>query len=213
LAAPTRQPTKAPQNLIEETDMGRGSLFARRLVAGAAALSLGTGSATPAVGQEFRSGVFDGPRAANATLNVRVPLGGGVRAGRPTLGFTVGLGREFGSPEADGRRAVRQLRLADFRLGEDGLARARIVGLEVGAGRSRGAAAAAGQTPTQTPTQTPAPDPNVEFPEDRDTERKKNAGLAIIALLVGLGVYLLAEGDGSTDDSEDEESPGLSNGG
>lgn len=175
----------------------------RQTIAAASAVGLWLASMSPLSAQNLRE---DAPRGISAAVNLRVPLGGGARSRRPTLGFTAGYGHEYGAPHGDGRRDVRQIRLADFRLNGDGLSSARIAGFRLD--RPRLAAAAAGQVPL--PQAPPERDPGEERTED-----KKTTGLLVIAFLLGVGVYFLADSDNNSgeDDSEGPESPGLPNDG
>ena len=111
----------------------------RKTCALGATLSLCLGSATPALGQDYRYSGYDGPLGANATLNIRVPLGSlSAARSRPTFGLTLGFGRSMGAGSVDGREVVRQMRFGDFRFTDDGLRQARIVGFDfANPGRNR----------------------------------------------------------------------------
>ena len=98
--------------------------------AGAAMLSLCLGAAMPALAQEYRFAGFEGARGANATVNLRIPLGAASRGSEPTLGLTVGFGRTLGAG-LDGRPIVRQMPLADFRFSDAGLANARVASFDL----------------------------------------------------------------------------------
>lgn len=102
-----------------------------QLAATAAMLSLCLSSAAPGLAQSNRFAGFDGPRGANATVNLRVPLGARRGARRATLGFTAGYGRPMGIPEADSPPAVRQVPIADLQFDRGGLDRARLAGFEL----------------------------------------------------------------------------------
>ena len=104
--------------------------MARQCIAAIAALSLSFASATPALGQEHRFAGFDGPRGANATITLRVPLGASSQRSRPTLALTVGAGRTLGAG-TDGEPIVRQIRFADFRISEAGLENARVASFDL----------------------------------------------------------------------------------
>jgi hypothetical protein len=111
--------------------MERGKVMTPRLLAGSAIVSLCLGSIAPAAAQDYRYAGFDAPRGANATLNLRVPLGHPTERRRPTIGFTLGYGQIVGAPTPDGRPAVRQLRLADLRFSDRGLANARVASFDL----------------------------------------------------------------------------------
>ena len=98
----------------------------RKLIPSAATLSLCLGSITPAVAQDYRFTGYEGAHGANATLNLRVPLGAGAQHSPATFGLTLGYGRQVGGGSIDDRPAVRQMRLADFRFTEGGLSRAEL---------------------------------------------------------------------------------------
>lgn len=175
----------------------------RPTIAAASAAGLCLGSVPPLAAQNLRE---DAPRGVSATVNFHVPLGGATRSRRPTLGFTAGFGHELGAPDAFGRRDVRQIRLADFRLNEHGLHSARIAGFRLD--RSPRLAAAAGQTPLPGLTP-PPPDPNERDPGEERTEDKKTTGLLVIAFLLGVGVYFLADSDNDSDEITEGDSLGL----
>ena len=101
-----------------------------KLVTGATMLSLCLGSAAPALAQDYRFDGFAGTPGANATLNLRVPLGAGARRAPPTVGLTFGLGRTLGA-RLDGEPIVRQVPLGDFRFSEAGLANARLASFDL----------------------------------------------------------------------------------
>ncbi|HEX8642176.1 MAG TPA: hypothetical protein VF704_13615 [Allosphingosinicella sp.] len=82
-----------------------------------------------AVAQEFRSSVFDAPRGATATLNLRVPMGR-EHASRASYGLTLGYGQAVGAPDQFGERATRSMNVADFRFRGGDLRNARIVGVD-----------------------------------------------------------------------------------
>jgi len=92
----------------------------RKFVTAAVSAALCLASVAPAAAQSYRSQGFDGPRGANATLNLRIPLGRtpGAKA-RPTYGLTFGMGKEAGAG-LDGRPISRQLTLGDIRFNERG---------------------------------------------------------------------------------------------
>ncbi len=102
-----------------------------KIVAGTASAALCLTQIAPALAQDYQHSGFDGPRGANATLNLRLPLGRRAEPARPTLGLTVGFGQTFGAPTSDGRRAVRQMRLADVRLDRTGVSRARLASFDL----------------------------------------------------------------------------------
>jgi hypothetical protein len=88
--------------------------------------------ATPAQAQEhFRFAGFDGPRGANATINVRIPFGTDSPRSRPTVGIAIGFGRTIVPDRVEGRPFIRQVRLADFRFSEAGLGHLRIAGFDL----------------------------------------------------------------------------------
>src|SRR5262245_39512418 len=98
----------------------------RKLIPGAATLSLCLGSMTPVMAQDHRFAGFEGAPGANATLNFRVPLGASARRAPPTFGLTLGYGRTVGGASIDDQPGVRQMRLADLRFGPGGLSRAEL---------------------------------------------------------------------------------------
>jgi hypothetical protein len=119
----------------------------RRSVTHIGALSLCLASATPAFAQEYRFAPSNGPRGANATINLRIPLGVDSRRARPTFGLTVGFGRTLGAA-TDGQPIVRQTPLADFRLSATGLVNARVASFDLAnVDRNRRLNASGGKSP------------------------------------------------------------------
>lgn len=92
----------------------------RKFVTATVSAALCLASITPAAAQNYRAEGFDGPRGANATVNLRIPLGksSGVKA-KPTYGLTFGLGKTAGAG-LDGRPITRQLTLGDIRFNQQG---------------------------------------------------------------------------------------------
>lgn len=91
----------------------------RKFVTATVSAALCLASITPAAAQNYRAEGFDGPRGANATLNLRVPLGKSSKArAKPTYGLTFGLGRTMGAGY-DGRPITRQLTLGDIRFNQE----------------------------------------------------------------------------------------------
>jgi len=82
-----------------------------------------------AVAQEYRSSVFDAPRGATATLNLRVPMGR-EHADRASYGLTLGYGQAFGAPDQFGQQRTRAMNFADFRFRGGELRNARLVGVD-----------------------------------------------------------------------------------
>ena len=90
----------------------------RKLVTATVSAALCLASVTPAMAQNYRAEGFDGPRGANATLNLRVPLGHAKKA-KPSYGLTFGMGKTMGAGY-DGRPITRQLTLGDIRFNQEG---------------------------------------------------------------------------------------------
>ena len=84
---------------------------------------------TAALAQEYRSTVFDAPRGATATLNLRVPMGR-EHADRASYGLTLGYGQAVGAPDQFGQQRTRAMNFADFRFRGGDLRNARIVGVD-----------------------------------------------------------------------------------
>ncbi len=91
----------------------------RKFVTATVSAALCLASVTPAMAQNYRAEGFDGPRGANATLNMRIPLGKSAKARKPTYGLTFGLGKNVGAGY-DGRPITRQLTLGDIRFNQQG---------------------------------------------------------------------------------------------
>ena len=154
-----------------------------KLFAGAAMLSLCLGAATPALAQDYRFAGFEGPEGANATLNLRVPLGTGARRALPSLGLTVGFGRVVGGPTVGDRASVRQLHLADFRFGAGGFRRAELATFDLA-----------------------HLDRDIRLGAQGEPGRNGTLKLVLIGLLgvaVGVGAEMLIDGS-----SEEEDTPG-----
>ena len=90
----------------------------RKFVTATVSAALCLMSVTPAMAQQYRPDGFDGPRGANATLNLRIPLGRAAKA-KPTYGLTFGMGKTMGAGY-DGRPITRQLTLGDIRFNQQG---------------------------------------------------------------------------------------------
>ncbi len=90
----------------------------RKLVTATVSAALCFASIAPAAAHEFRPEGFDGPRGANATFNMRIPLGREGKA-KPTYGLTFGIGKTMGAGY-DGRSVTRQLTLGDIRFNQEG---------------------------------------------------------------------------------------------
>ena len=103
----------------------------RKLLAGSAAVSFCLGTVTPALGQDYRFTGFDGPRGANATFNLRVPLGTAATRSQPTLGLTLGVGRIMGAGTPESPAFVRQMRFGDLRFSGEGLRHAFVGGFDL----------------------------------------------------------------------------------
>ena len=92
----------------------------RKFVTATVSAALCLASVTPAMAQNYRAEGFDGPRGANATLNLRIPLGKSSKAkAKPSYGLTFGMGRTVGAGY-DGRPITRQLTLGDIRFNQQG---------------------------------------------------------------------------------------------
>ena len=92
----------------------------RKFVTATVSAALCLASITPAMAQQYRAEGFDGPRGANATLNLRIPLGKSSKArAKPSYGLTFGMGKTMGAGY-DGRPITRQLTLGDIRFNEQG---------------------------------------------------------------------------------------------
>ena len=92
----------------------------RKFVSATVSAALCLASVAPAAAQNYRAEGFDGPRGANMTLNMRIPLGKvpGAKA-KPTYGLTFGMGKTVGAG-LDGRPINRQLTLGDIRFNDRG---------------------------------------------------------------------------------------------
>ena len=90
----------------------------RKFVTATVSAALCLASVTPAMAQNYRAEGFDGPRGANATLNLRIPLGKAAKA-KPTYGLTFGMGKTVGAG-FDGRPITRQLTVGDIRFDQRG---------------------------------------------------------------------------------------------
>lgn len=104
----------------------------RKFVTATVSAVLCLASAAPAAAQNYRAEGFDGPRGANATFNLRVPLGRApsVRS-KPSYGLTFGLGKTVGA-SLDGRPVTRQLTLGDIRFNQQGkLSKARLASFDL----------------------------------------------------------------------------------
>ena len=84
---------------------------------------------TTALAQEYRSTVFDAPRGATATLNLRVPMGR-EHAERASYGVTLAYGQAVGAPDQFGLQRTRAMNFADFRFRGGDLRNARVVGVD-----------------------------------------------------------------------------------
>ena len=85
----------------------------------------------PAAAQQYRAEGFDGPRGANATLNLRIPFGATGKKAKPTYGLTFGLGKTVGAG-FDGRPITRQLTVGDIRFDRKGeLSRAQLASFDL----------------------------------------------------------------------------------
>jgi hypothetical protein len=153
--------------------------MSNKFAAGAALLSLCLGAATPALAQDYRFAGFEGPRGANATLNLRVPFG--ARPAPPRLGLTLGFGRPVGGEAVDARPGLRQLRLADLRFSYGDLRRAEVANFDL-----------------------VHPDRKARLNVEGGSGRSRTLKLVLIGLLgvaVGVGAEMLI------DDSDEEEGP------
>ena len=104
----------------------------RKFVSATVSAALCLMSVAPVMAQEYRSTVFDAPRGATATVNLRVPLGGGRdNAQQPSYGLTASYGQTVGSPTPEGRPITRAVNVADLRFSGDGLRNARIAGFDL----------------------------------------------------------------------------------
>lgn len=102
----------------------------RKFVTATVSAALCLASITPAAAQNYRAEGFDGPRGANATLNLRIPFGQAKKA-KPTYGLTFGLGKTMGAG-FDGRPINRQLTLGDIRFNQEGkLSRAQLASFDL----------------------------------------------------------------------------------
>jgi hypothetical protein len=95
-----------------------------------AALCLASVAPGVALAQEYRSTVFDPPRGATATLNLRVPMGR-EHADRASYGLTLGYGQAVGSPDQFGERRTRAMNVADFRFRGGDLRQARVASFDL----------------------------------------------------------------------------------
>lgn len=95
-----------------------------------AALCLMSVAPGVAAAQEYRSTVFDAPRGATATVNLRVPMGPEHRE-RASYGLTLGYGQTMATPTMDGRTTTRAVNLVDFRFRGDELRQARVASFDL----------------------------------------------------------------------------------
>jgi hypothetical protein len=104
----------------------------RKFVAATVLAALCLASVAPAAAQNYRPEGFDGPRGANATLNMRIPLGRAPGAkSKPSYGLTFGMGKTVGAG-FDGRPVTRQLTLGDIRFDSRGkLGKARLASFDL----------------------------------------------------------------------------------
>ena len=104
----------------------------RKFVTATVSAALCLASITPALAQNYRAEGFDGPRGANATLNLRIPLGKSSKArAKPSYGLTFGMGKTVGAGY-DGRPITRQLTLGDIRFNRQGeLAKAQLASFDL----------------------------------------------------------------------------------
>lgn len=102
----------------------------RKFVTATVSAALCFMTVAPAAAQQYRSDGFDGPRGANATVNLRIPFGAAKKA-KPTYGLTFGLGKTMGAGY-DGRPITRQLTVGDIRFDQKGeLSRAQLASFDL----------------------------------------------------------------------------------
>lgn len=90
----------------------------RKFVTATVSAALCLASVTPAAAQNLRPEGFNGPRGANATVNLRIPFGPAAKA-KPSYGLTFGMGKTLGAG-LDGREMTRQLTIGDIRFDRSG---------------------------------------------------------------------------------------------
>ncbi|HYD25935.1 MAG TPA: hypothetical protein VEB68_14190 [Croceibacterium sp.] len=95
----------------------------RKLVAATVSAALCLAPVAPAFAQTYSAAdAVQAPLGATATLNLRVPLGGGPNLKEPTYGLTLGYGQEVGTGDS-GQLLTRQVNVADIRFSSDGFLR------------------------------------------------------------------------------------------
>ena len=102
----------------------------RKFVSATVSAALCMMSVAPAMAQEYRSNVFEAPRGATATLNLRVPMGPEHRE-RASYGLTVGFGQTMATPTMDGRTTTRAVNVVDIRFRGDELRQARVASFDL----------------------------------------------------------------------------------
>jgi len=100
----------------------------RKLIAATAAAALSLSTVTPALAQS--ASFYDQylpDRAAVASVNMKVPLGGGdAKASKPSAGLSFGYRQKVDTTTFDGLGKYREANLADLRFTEDGLDKAQV---------------------------------------------------------------------------------------
>jgi hypothetical protein len=90
----------------------------RKLVYATVSAALCLGSVSPAFAENYQSQIFNAPRGANATANIRLSFGGRSEP-KPTYGLSFGVGKDMGARQ-NGQVVTRQLQLADIRFNSQG---------------------------------------------------------------------------------------------
>ena len=101
----------------------------RKLIAATAAAALGLSTVTPALAQS--ASFYDQylpDRAAVASVNMKVPLGGGddAKASKPSAGLSFGYRQKVDTTTFNGLGKYREANLADLRFTDDGLEKAQV---------------------------------------------------------------------------------------
>ncbi len=100
----------------------------RKLIAATAAAALGLSTVTPALAQS--ASFYDQylpDRAAVASVNLKVPLGGGEEsATKPSAGLSFGYRQKVDTTTFDGLGRYREANMADLRFTSDGLEKAQV---------------------------------------------------------------------------------------
>ena len=159
----------------------------RKLIPSAVTLSLCLGSITPALAQDYRFAGHEGAPGANATLNLRVPLGTSARRAPPTFGLTLGYGRVVAGRTIEDQPGVRQMRLADVRFGPGGLSRAELANFNLVQPARQGRL-------------------NADENDSDGDDTVRMLLIGILGIAVGVGAEMIL--DGSSEEEEEPETPG-----